>query len=115
YAHDFADAQVEQEHFPANLQGRRYYEPTGRGFEATIRERLAWRDDRRPTTDHRPPGLGVAPSIPHHPQSSVDDTEAQTFAGEESQDIGDDDGAQVRRQAAAANNRPIKAAKGKRG
>ncbi|MGB9754523.1 replication-associated recombination protein A [Roseiflexus castenholzii] len=46
YAHDDDDAQVEQEHFPPNLRGRRYYEPTGRGFEATVRERLAWRDAR---------------------------------------------------------------------
>jgi putative ATPase len=44
YAHDFVDARVEQEHLPANLQGRRYYQPTGHGFEATIAERLAWRE-----------------------------------------------------------------------
>lgn len=44
YAHDFADAVVEQQHLPDNLAGRRYYEPTKRGFEATIGERLArWR------------------------------------------------------------------------
>jgi len=40
YAHDFENARVEQEHLPPNLAGRRYYEPTGRGFEAEIRERL---------------------------------------------------------------------------
>ena len=45
YAHDFADAQVEQDHLPANLAGRRYYAPTDHGFEATVRERLAWRDE----------------------------------------------------------------------
>ena len=45
YAHDFADAQVEQNHLPANLAGRRYYAPTDHGFEATVRERLAWRDE----------------------------------------------------------------------
>src|SRR5947199_656884 len=54
YAHDFEDAQVEQEHFPPNLQGRRYYEPTGRGFEATVRDRLAWRDDRTDTIYRTP-------------------------------------------------------------
>ncbi len=43
YAHDYADAQVEQEHLPANLQGRRYYEPTSHGYEASIQQRLAWR------------------------------------------------------------------------
>ena len=45
YAHDFADAQVEQNHLPANLAGRRYYAPTDHGFEPTVRERLAWRDE----------------------------------------------------------------------
>src|SRR5919108_822404 len=55
YAHDFQDAQVEQEHFPPNLQGRRYYEPTGRGFEAAVRERLAWRDNRPQATGSRRP------------------------------------------------------------
>lgn len=46
YAHDYEDAHVEQEHFPPNLQGRRYYEPTGRGFEAEVRARLAWREEK---------------------------------------------------------------------
>ncbi len=40
YAHDFKDARVDQEHLPPNLAGRRYYEPTERGFEAEIRARL---------------------------------------------------------------------------
>ncbi len=39
YAHDFPDAQVEQEHFPPSLRGRRYYFPTDRGFEAELRKR----------------------------------------------------------------------------
>ncbi|GAC1383595.1 MAG: replication-associated recombination protein A [Herpetosiphon sp.] len=52
YAHDYAEAQVDQEHLPPNLQGRRYYEPTDHGFEASVRERLAWRfTERRDTTD----------------------------------------------------------------
>jgi putative ATPase len=40
YAHDYADAKVQQEHLPPNLAGRRYYEPTDRGFEAQIKERM---------------------------------------------------------------------------
>jgi putative ATPase len=44
YAHDYAHARVEQEHLPPNLQGRRYYQPTEHGFEATITERLSWRE-----------------------------------------------------------------------
>ncbi|MFL5803093.1 MAG: replication-associated recombination protein A [Roseiflexaceae bacterium] len=100
YAHDFADAQVDQEHFPPNLQGRRYYEPTGRGFEAAIRERLAWRDERPPTTDRRPPTMANAPaSGVGHRASGVED-EIQALAGEEAQLAPEDDGAQVRRPAA---------------
>jgi putative ATPase len=44
YAHDYANAQVTQAHLPPNLAGRRYYQPTQHGFEATIAERLAWRE-----------------------------------------------------------------------
>ena len=48
YAHDFADAKVEQEHFPRSLKGRRYYTPTNRGFEAELRKRTT---PRRPEDD----------------------------------------------------------------
>ncbi|HET7095676.1 MAG TPA: replication-associated recombination protein A [Thermomicrobiales bacterium] len=41
YAHDFAEGVVSQQNLPANLAGRRYYQPTDRGFEQTLRERLA--------------------------------------------------------------------------
>ncbi|CAA9228934.1 MAG: Replication-associated recombination protein RarA [uncultured Chloroflexia bacterium] len=44
YAHDFADAHVDQMHLPPNLAHRRYYQPTGHGFEATVRKRLQWRE-----------------------------------------------------------------------
>jgi putative ATPase len=45
YAHDFPDAKVEQEHLPSELQGRRFYYPTDRGYEQTIRERMGYTDD----------------------------------------------------------------------
>ena len=114
YAHDFEDAQVDQEHFPPNLQGRRYYEPTGRGFEATVRERLAWRDDRPPTTDQRRPTADRRSlTAEHAPSSTVDEADPQTLAGEESQVTQEDDGAQVRRPKAAAKrpDRPAKRSK----
>jgi putative ATPase len=41
YAHDFADHYVEQEYLPANLVGKRYYEPTEQGAEREIKVRLA--------------------------------------------------------------------------
>jgi len=47
YAHDFDQAVVDQEHFPEELAGRRYYFPTDRGREQAIARRLAlWREIR---------------------------------------------------------------------
>ena len=40
YAHNHEGAQVDQQHLPDELEGRRYYEPTDRGIEARIKERL---------------------------------------------------------------------------
>ena len=42
YAHDEEDAYAAGEtYMPPALEGSRFYEPTGRGLEARIRERLA--------------------------------------------------------------------------
>jgi len=44
YAHDRADALVDQEHLPPALKGQTYYEPSTRGYEAIVRDRLLkWR------------------------------------------------------------------------
>lgn len=44
YSHNFPGGHVEQEYLP---ESRRYYEPTDRGFEAVLRQRLAvWRDKK---------------------------------------------------------------------
>jgi putative ATPase len=44
YAHDFAGGFTEQQHLPDDLKGRSYYNPTNRGYEAMIKERLEkWR------------------------------------------------------------------------
>lgn len=40
YAHDYPDAEVEQQHLPDQLVGKRFYFPTDRGFEKTIKERV---------------------------------------------------------------------------
>jgi putative ATPase len=40
YPHDYEGADVEQQHLPDRLVGRRYYEPTDQGWEARIRERM---------------------------------------------------------------------------
>jgi putative ATPase len=47
YAHDAEDAFVAAENLPEALRGRRYYEPSDRGAEAAVAERLrAWRARR---------------------------------------------------------------------
>ena len=40
YAHEHEENVVRQQHRPAVLEGRKYYDPTDNGFEKTIRERL---------------------------------------------------------------------------
>ncbi len=48
YAHDAPDALVEQEHLPEALRGRRFYAPSGRGYEEKIAERLrVWKEPLR--------------------------------------------------------------------
>jgi len=42
YAHDFAGGYVAQQFLPDQLAGKRFYEPTERGYEKTIKERMAW-------------------------------------------------------------------------
>jgi putative ATPase len=41
YAHDYDGGVVGQQNLPVNLRGRSYYEPTNRGFERELTERLA--------------------------------------------------------------------------
>jgi putative ATPase len=48
YAHEFEDHQVDQQHLPDELVGKRYYAPDDAGYEAEIRERLKfWREKKR--------------------------------------------------------------------
>ncbi len=65
YAHDFEGAVTRLECLPERLRGRRFYRPTGRGFEGTLAERLrAWLEakarakragSRSPTDQESPP------------------------------------------------------------
>ncbi len=44
YAHDYSEGFVAQTYLPDELKGRRIYEPTDRGFEKTVKQRLEkWR------------------------------------------------------------------------
>ena len=47
YDHDREDGFSGQNYWPDEMTAERYYEPTDRGFEARVRERLAWWDERR--------------------------------------------------------------------
>ena len=40
YAHDYDEAQVEQQHLPDAIKDRTYYHPSDRGYEKTVKERL---------------------------------------------------------------------------
>jgi putative ATPase len=45
YPHDYADAYVPESYLPEALEGLRFYEPTNRGFEARLGDRLKrWRE-----------------------------------------------------------------------
>jgi putative ATPase len=42
YTHDFEGGYTHQEYLPEKLQGRKYYDPKGHGYEKNILERMAW-------------------------------------------------------------------------
>jgi hypothetical protein len=42
YAHDLPEGVADMECLPEDLRGRKYYQPSDRGFEKTIRERMTW-------------------------------------------------------------------------
>jgi putative ATPase len=55
YPHDYEAATVEQDYLPDELAGREYYEPTDRGREREIGDRLRrWRATR-PRAPKTPP------------------------------------------------------------
>ena len=45
HAHEFEDAVVEMEGLPEGLRGKRFYRPSGRGFEAEVARRLGRREE----------------------------------------------------------------------
>ncbi|MEK7485252.1 MAG: replication-associated recombination protein A [Planctomycetota bacterium] len=48
YAHDQPFAQVSHTHLPEELVGKKYYEPSGRGYEKWIRERMEEKTEPAP-------------------------------------------------------------------
>src|SRR5512143_1546968 len=58
YAHDFREAYAPQDYLPDELEGRVFYQPSDRGYEKAVSERLErWRQLRRKTP------VGGAPSV----------------------------------------------------
>ena len=52
YAHDFAGHQVDQQHLPEELAGRRFYKPGTQGYEAEVAKRLeSWGKTPPPPED----------------------------------------------------------------
>ena len=49
YDHDAEDGFSGANYWPAEMEPQAYYQPVDRGFEAKLRERLAWWDERRNT------------------------------------------------------------------
>jgi len=48
YAHDYKGAYTTQEYLPEKLKGRRFYFPSERGYEKTIKERIEkWRKKKK--------------------------------------------------------------------
>ncbi len=47
YAHDYDGAAVSQHHLPDALRNRRYYQPSERGYERLIKERMTQQTERR--------------------------------------------------------------------
>ncbi len=47
YAHDYEDGYAGQECLPDKLAGRKFYEPTGHGYEKSIVERMEWLKSRK--------------------------------------------------------------------
>ena len=56
YAHDFQDAFVAQEHLPEPLQNKRFYLPSSRGYEKTIRERMEYWRKQKAESKRQGPG-----------------------------------------------------------
>ena len=58
YDHDADEAFSGQDYWPEGMEGQAFYEPSDRGFEARIRERLDYWEQRRKELQQSPPDEG---------------------------------------------------------
>lgn len=70
YAHDYAEGYVYQQNLPEALEGKHYYEPTARGYEKEIAERLGnWRKQAEIARKQEKPGAApISPSDSENPE-----------------------------------------------
>ena len=54
YAHDYEEAQVEQQNLPDAIKDRTYYHPSDRGYEKTVKERLDAFEQAKQRTTRKP-------------------------------------------------------------
>ena len=50
YAHNHAGGVADQQHLPDQLAGRKFYQPTDRGYEKLIGERMTYLAELKQTT-----------------------------------------------------------------
>jgi putative ATPase len=58
YDHSSEDGFSGQDYWPEEMQPQRFYEPTDRGFEARVKERLDYWQQRRRKPQQSPPDAG---------------------------------------------------------
>ena len=54
YAHDYEEAQVDQQNLPDAIKDRTYYHPSDRGYEKTLKERLDAFEEAKKRTTRKP-------------------------------------------------------------
>jgi putative ATPase len=54
YAHDYEEAQVDQQNLPDAIKDRTYYHPSDRGYEKTVKERLDAFEQAKKRTTRKP-------------------------------------------------------------
>jgi putative ATPase len=54
YAHDYEEAQVDQQNLPDAIKDRTYYHPSDRGYEKTVKERLDAFEEAKKRTSRKP-------------------------------------------------------------
>jgi putative ATPase len=71
YPHDYNGGHTTQDYLPEELKGHRYYQPTERGYEKTMGERLRCLQ-KQPLPSASTPDSPIAPRDPAQPHKAKD-------------------------------------------